>query len=96
MPTDYIMRQIEEFFRGLYHIHHLKHINQYENALDELNNLVLKMVGYDLNQIKMLGIDGIKNFFDPNNYSTVEKIFYSAKALKEESSILLKIDRIDE
>jgi hypothetical protein len=96
MTTDYIMRMIEEFGRGLARVLHLKDINQYENAMDELNNLTRKMVGFDLNQMKMFGLDGIKNFFDMNNYSSVEKVFYSAKALKEEALIFFDQGKLDE
>lgn len=96
MPTDYIMRMIEEFGRGLARVLHLKDINQYENALDELNNLTKKMVGFDLKQIKMFGIDGIKSMFDLTNSTNVKKIYYCIKLLKESALIYFEQNMMDE
>jgi len=96
MGTDYIMRMVEEFARVLARVLFFKEMKQYVNAMDELNNLSKMMSGLELKQIKELGLDGVKHFFDLNNFSNVEKVFYTAKALKEEGWIYFEQGNIDE
>ena len=96
VPTDYIMRIVEEFARVLARVLLFKEMKQYVNASDELNKLSKMITGFDLEQLKALGKEGIKSFFDLNNYSNLEKVFYSAKALKEEAIINFEQGRVDE
>ena len=96
MPTDYIMRMVEEFVRVMARVLFYREMKQYVNAVDELDNLSKMMTGFDLEQIKVLGVDGVKSFFELSNYSNVEKIFYSAKALKEEANICFEQGKVDD
>lgn len=96
MPTDYIMRMVEEFVRVMARVLFFKEMKQYVNAMDELDKLSKMMTGFDLEQIKALGINGVKNFFELSNYSNVEKVFYSAKALKEEAAICFEQGNVNE
>ncbi len=73
-----------------------KEMKQYVNAMDELNCLSKMMTGFDLEQLKVLGVEGVKNFFELSNYSNIEKVFYSAKAMKEEAIINFEQGKVNE
>jgi hypothetical protein len=96
MPTYYLMRMVDEFVRVMARVLFFREMKQYVNAIDELDNLSKMMTGFDLGQIKELGIDGVKSFFELSNFSNVEKVFYSAKALKEEAAICFEQGNVDE
>jgi hypothetical protein len=90
------MRMVDEFVKVMARVLFFREMKQYVSAMDELDNLSKMMTGFDMNQIKELGIDGVKSFFELSNFSNVEKIFYSAKALKEEAAICFEQGNVDE
>jgi len=96
MPTDYIMRMVDEFVRVMARVLFFREMKQYVNAMYELDNLSKMMTGFDLEQIKALGTGGVKSFFVLSNYANIEKVFYSAKALKEEAAICFEQGNTDE
>jgi hypothetical protein len=96
MQRDFEMRFVEDFARALARIMFFKEMRQYGNAMDELEKLSTTMTGFNLEHIKALGIEGIKNFFNLNDYLNIEKVFYTAKTLKEEAIIYFEQGRIDE
>jgi hypothetical protein len=93
---DGSMRMIEDFVRVISKVMFFREMKQYVNAMGELENLNRSLTGFDLAQIKELGIEGLKNYFDLNNYSDIEKIFYSAKTIKEEAVINFERGKTDD
>ncbi|MFI5145142.1 MAG: hypothetical protein ACHQJ4_06050 [Ignavibacteria bacterium] len=89
MPTDYLMRMVDEFVKVMARVLFFREMKQYLNAIDELNNLSKMMTGFDLGQIKELGIDGVKSFFELSNYTNVEKVFIQPKRLKKKRQYVL-------
>ncbi len=87
MPTDYIMRMIEEFFRLLRNIIMKREQADYEMAREGLDNLSKMITGLDLMQIKLLADDGLTFFFNPDKQDYAEKIFCTGKMFKEEALI---------
>lgn len=100
MSTDYVMRMVEEFVRVLSRVLFFREMKQYTNAMDELDKLSKMMTGFSLEQFESLGLEGIKDFFSAagglNNFSNVEKLFYSAKIVKEEAIIYFEQGKVDE
>ena len=93
---DSSMRMVEDFVRTIAKVLFFREMKQYVNAMSELENLNRSITGFELSQIKELGIDGLKNYFDMNNYSDIEKIFYSARTIKEEAIINFERGKSDD
>lgn len=88
LRKDYIMRMLEEFVRVLARIVLLKETKQYVDAKQELDNLSMLVSGFDLNHIKSLGADGVRYVLSLNKESEVEKVYCTARILKEDAMIL--------
>ena len=84
------MRMIAEFMKVIARALFLKETKQYYDAIAELDALNRMISGFSLEQMKALGIDGIKYVYNLDKESDVEKIFCAAKILKEEGLILLE------
>jgi hypothetical protein len=80
---DYIMRMIEEFFKILRNIIMKREQADYEMAREGLDNLSKMITGLSTEQLISLGPDGIKYFFNLDKAEDIEKIFCTAKILKE-------------
>ena len=87
MPTDYIMRMIEEFFRIIRNIMMKRENGQYEMAREGLGNLSRMITGLGIDQLKSLGEDGVKYFFNLSKPEDIEKIFCAGKMFKEDALI---------
>lgn len=85
---DYVMRMIKELGRVLAKIALLKDIENYTDAKTELNGLSKLVTGFEVEQLLMLGADGIKYVFGKNRDTEAEKIYCAARILKEEGLIL--------
>ena len=71
---DYIMRMIEDFIKAMAKIIMMREMKSYSDARVE--------------HLRSLGATGIRYVFSQNKESEAEKIFCSAKILKEEGLIL--------
>ena len=87
MSTDYIMRMIEEFFRILRNILMKRENGQYEMAREGLSNLSKMITGLGIDQLKSLGEDGVKYFFNLSKPEDIEKVFCAGKMFKEDALI---------
>ncbi|MBL8017686.1 MAG: hypothetical protein JNK43_10470 [Ignavibacteria bacterium] len=85
---DYVMRMIKELGRVLAKIALLKDIENYTDAKTELNGLSKLVTGFEVEQLLMLGADGIKYVFGKNRDTEAKKIYCAARILKEEGLIL--------
>lgn len=85
---DYVMRMIEEFVRVLAKIVLLKETKNYTDAKTELDGLSRLVTGFGLEHLKSLGPEGMNYVFSNNKESHAEKLFCSAKMLKEEGLML--------
>lgn len=88
LRKDYIMKMIEEFVRVLAKVVLLKENKQYNDAKEELDNLSSLITGFELKQVKSLGSEGIAYVLSINKESETEKIYCTARILKEEAMIL--------
>ncbi len=93
---DYVMRMIEEFVRVLAKIVLLKESRNYTDAKTELDGLSRLVTGFGLEHLRSLGPEGMNYVFAMNRESHAEKLFCSAKMLKEEGMILEAQNRIDD
>ncbi len=94
--SEYEIWMVEEFTKAMSRVLFFREMKQYVNAMDELQNFSKLISGFDLEEIKAFGIEGVKNLFEFNSYLNIEKVFYSAKALKEEAFVLFEQAKIDE
>lgn len=85
---DYIMRMIEEFVRGMARIIMRREMKQYADAKLDLDGLSEQVTGFGLEHLKSLGAEGIVYVFSKDKDSAAEKIYCSARMLKEEGLIL--------
>jgi len=93
---DSSIRMVEDFVRVIARVLFFREMKQFVNAMSELDNLNKSITGFNLSQIKALGIDGLTNYFDMNNYSDIEKIYYSAKTMKEEAIVNFERGKSDD
>jgi len=96
MHKDYIMRMIEEFFRALARVMMARETKQYANALVDLDGLSQKVTGFGLEHLMSLGAEGIVYVFRKDKDSAAEKIYCSARILKEEGLIFEAQGKIDD
>lgn len=82
------MRMIEEFVRVIAKVVLLKETKNYVDAKTELDNLSILILGFGLNHLKSLGPDGIEYIYSLNKETEIEKLYCSAKILKEDGLIL--------
>ena len=87
MKNDYIMRMIEEFFRALARVISNRQINNYPEAREGLDNLSRMITRLSVQQLKAVGAEGIKQFFNLDRPEDTEKIFCIAKIIKEDALI---------
>ena len=85
---DYIMRMIEDFIKAMAKIIMMREMKSYTDARVELDGLSKLVTGFGIEHLRSLGAAGIKYVFSQNKESEAEKIFCSAKILKEEGLIL--------
>lgn len=85
---DYIMRMIEDFIKAMAKIILKREMKSYTDAGIELNNLCKLVTGFELEQLKSLGPAGIKYVFSQKKETEAEKIYMSARILKEEGLIM--------
>ena len=88
LRKDYIMKMIEDFVRTLAKVVMMKEMKNYVNAKDELNNLSTLISGFGIAHLKSLGAEGIAYVLGMNKESETEKIYCSARILKEDGMIL--------
>jgi hypothetical protein len=84
---DYIMRMLEEFIRVMAKIVLLKETKKYYDAGKELDSLSRLVTGFSTEHLVSLGSAGIKYVFSQNKESEAEKIYCSARIIKEEAMI---------
>ncbi len=87
---------LEEFVRVLAKIVLLKQSNNYPDALTELDSLSRIVTGFSIEHLKSLGPEGIDYVFAKNKESHAEKLFCSAKILKEDGLIFEAQGRIND
>lgn len=85
---DYIMRMIEDFIKAMAKIVLMREMKSYTDARVELDGLSKLVTGFGLEHLRSLGAAGIKYVFSQNKESEAEKIYCSARILKEEGLIL--------
>jgi hypothetical protein len=85
---DYIMKMIEDFVRTLAKVIMNREMKNHAEAKDELNGLSKMVTGFELEHLRSLGAEGIAYVFGMNKESEAEKIYCSARMLKEEGLIL--------
>lgn len=85
---DYVMRMIKELGRVLAKIALLKETENYTDAKTELNGLSKLVTGFEVEQLLMLGAEGIKYVFSKNKDNEAEKIYCAARIMKEEGLML--------
>ena len=85
---DYIMRMIEDFIKAMAKIIMMREMKSYSDARVELDGLSKLVTGSGVDHLRSLGATGMRYVFRQNEESEAEKIFCSAKILKEEGLIL--------
>ena len=85
---DYIMRMIEDYIKAMAKIIMMREMKSYSDARVELDGLSKLVTGFGIDHLRSLGATGIRYVFSQNKESEAEKIFCSAKILKEEGLIL--------
>ncbi len=88
VQKDYIMRLIEEFFKALARIIMKREKKDYTEASHELDGLSKLVTGFGLEHLKSLGADGIMYVFGNDPKTITEKMYYTAKMLREDGNIL--------
>jgi len=88
MNKDYIMRMIEDFARIIARIVLFRETKKYVDAKFELGGLSKLVTGFETDQLKALGAEGIKYVFGKDKDTEAEKIYCSARILKEDGLIL--------
>lgn len=78
---------IEEFFRALARLISNRQINNFEEAREGLDNLSRMITRLSVEQLKAVGAEGIKQFFNLERPEDTEKIFCIAKIIKEDALI---------
>jgi hypothetical protein len=82
------MKMIEDFVRALAKVVLSRQTQNYAEASGELDNLSRLVSGLGLEHLKSLGAKGIVYVFGMNKESETEKIFCSAKIMKEDGNML--------
>lgn len=88
MNKDYIMRMIEDFARIIARIVLFRENKKYVDAKFELGGLSKLVTGFETDQLKALGAEGIQYVFGKDKDTEAEKIYCSARILKEDGLIL--------
>jgi hypothetical protein len=87
LRKDYIMKMIEDFVRTLAKVIMNREMKNYVEAKDELDNLSTLISGFGLQHIKSLGAEGVAYVLGMNKESEAEKIYCTARILKEDGMI---------
>ena len=82
------MRMIEDFIKAMAKIILQREQKSYTDARTELDGLSKLVTGFGSEHLISLGAAGIKYVFSQNKESEAEKIYCSARILKEEGLIL--------
>lgn len=82
------MRMIEDFIKAMAKIVLMREMKTYTDARIELDGLSKQVTGFGIDHLRSLGAAGIKYVFSQNKESEAEKIYCSAKIIKEEGLIL--------
>ncbi len=82
------MKMIEDFVRTLAKIVMNREMKNYVVAKDELDSLSTLISGFGIGHLKSLGAEGIAYVLGMNKESEVEKIYCTARILKEDGMIL--------
>jgi hypothetical protein len=96
LRKDYIMRMLEDFIRVMARVVLKKETKNYTDAKLELDSLSQLVSGFGLEHLKSLGADGICYVYGLNKESELEKIYCSARILKEEAMILEEEGKTEE
>src|SRR4030095_9724497 len=96
LRKDYIMRMLEDFVRVMARVILKKDARDYAGATLELDGLSQLISGFGLEHLKSLGAEGIKYVYGMNKESELEKIYCSARILKEEAMILEEEGKAEE
>ncbi len=78
---------LEDFIRSMLKIVLLRDSKQVGDAGKELDALSRQVTGFSTEQLVSLGSSGIKYVFSRNKESEAEKIYCSARIIKEEAMI---------
>lgn len=79
---------IEDFINAMAKIILMREMKNYTDARTELDGLSRLVTGFGIEHLLSLGAAGIKYVFSQNKESEAEKIYCSAKLLKEEGLLL--------
>jgi len=79
---------IEDFIKAMAKIVLMREMKSYTDARVELDGLSKLVTGFGIEHLRSLGAAGIKYVFIQNKESEAEKIYCSARILKEEGLIL--------
>jgi hypothetical protein len=79
---------IEDFARIIARIVLFRETKKYVDAKFELGGLSKLVTGFETDQLKALGAEGIKYVFGKDKDTEAEKIYCSARILKEDGLIL--------
>ena len=82
------MRMIEDFIKAMAKIVLMREMKSYTDARIELDSLSKLVTGFGVEHLRSLGAAGIKYVFSQNKESEAEKIYCSARIIKEEGLIL--------
>jgi hypothetical protein len=96
LRKDYIMKMIEDFVKGMAKIIFNREMKNHAEAKDELDGLSKMVTGFEIEHLKSLGADGIVYVFGMNKETETEKIYCSARMLKEDGLISEGEGRIEE
>ena len=87
MNKDYIMRMIEDFARIIARVVFLRADKNYYDAATELDGLSRLVTGFGLDHLRSLGPEGIAYVFGKDAESEGEKLYCSARIMKEDGLI---------
>lgn len=87
---------LEDFVRVMAKVILKKETKHYADAKHELDGLSELISGFGLEHLKSLGAEGISYVYGLNKESELEKIYCSARILKEEAMILEEEGKTEE
>jgi hypothetical protein len=78
---------IEEFFRALAGVIFRREEKNFDLAREGLDNLSKMISGLSIDQLKKLGSEGLRYFFNANKAEDVEKLYCIARMFSEDALI---------
>ena len=85
---DYIMKMVEDFVKVIAAVIMKRELKKYVDARYELDNLSKLVSGLGIEHLRALGSEGIAYVFGMKKESFTEKVYCSARILKEDALIL--------